>query len=67
MSRVRTLLTVIMPSMIAGGLVFGSAFTYAAAGRDDAGGLWLVSADTASTSDPEIRRARPTRTAQAPQ
>lgn len=38
MSRIRTFVTVMLPSMIAGGLLFGAAFTHAAS--NDSDGFW---------------------------
>jgi len=45
MSRSRTLFTVVVPSMLAGGLIFGSAFGHASAGRDDLIGYWPAATD----------------------
>ncbi|MDQ3370484.1 MAG: hypothetical protein M3680_34120 [Myxococcota bacterium] len=66
MSRVRKIFTVILPSMLAGGLVFGSAFGYAAHGRDEDAGIMLASNDVAAESADGTRRAPPRRTAQGP-
>jgi hypothetical protein len=50
MSRVRTLFSIVLPSMIAGGLVFGSAFSHAASG-DPSIGFWPAASDaTAPTT-----------------
>lgn len=46
MTRIRTLLVVIVPSMIAGGLLFGSASGHAEAGRDDVLGFWPAASET---------------------
>jgi hypothetical protein len=64
MTRVRTLFTLIIPSMLAGGLVFGSAFGEAAHGRDEDLGASPVSSETGESGT--ARRAPPRRTAQAP-
>ncbi len=50
MSRARTLFSIVLPSMIAGGLVFGSAFSHAASG-DPSIGFWPAASDaTAPTT-----------------
>ena len=49
MSRIRTLFTVVVPSMLAGGLIFGSAFGHASAGRDDLIGYWPAASDATAT------------------
>jgi hypothetical protein len=46
MSRVRTLFATVLPSMIAGGLLFGSAPGHAESGRDSALGSWPAAPDT---------------------
>jgi hypothetical protein len=56
MTRIGALLASIVPSMIAGGLLFGSTAGHAEAGRDDALGFWPAASDTT---------ARPVRVAQA--
>lgn len=59
MSRIRTLFTIILPSMLAGGLVFTNASGYAAAGGDDALTFWpVVVADSGSTAG-AVRRVPP--------
>ncbi|HET7506276.1 MAG TPA: hypothetical protein VFK02_34895 [Kofleriaceae bacterium] len=45
MSRVGALLATIVPSVIAGGLLLGSASGHAESGRDDARGYWPVGSD----------------------
>jgi hypothetical protein len=47
-SRVRTLFVTILPSAIAGGFLFASAFGHADAGRDSALGLWPAASDRAT-------------------
>jgi hypothetical protein len=46
-SRVRTLFITILPSAIAGGFLFASAFGHADAGRDSALGLWPAASSAA--------------------
>jgi hypothetical protein len=48
MSRVRTLLVTVLPSMIAGGFLFASEAGHAEAGRDDTLGFWPESSATAT-------------------
>jgi hypothetical protein len=48
MTRVRRLLATIVPSMIAGGFLFGSTSGHAEAGRDDTLGFWPAASDTAT-------------------
>jgi hypothetical protein len=48
MSRIRTLFSIVVPSMIAGGVIFGSAFGHASAGRDDVLGFWPAANDVTS-------------------
>lgn len=50
MSRVRTLLVTILPSMITGGLLFGSAPGHAESGRDGALGFWPEAPESAPGS-----------------
>lgn len=59
MSRVRTILTTVIPSMLAGGLLFGGAFGYAAARAGD--DPWAGDDTVGGSHDPA-----PARTAQAP-
>ncbi len=47
MSRIRTLFTIVVPSMLAGGLVFNSALGNAA-GRDENFGFWPAASDVAA-------------------
>jgi hypothetical protein len=49
-SRVRTLFVTILPSAIAGGFLFASAFGHAETGRDGAPGFWPQASDTATDS-----------------
>ncbi|MGN6110484.1 MAG: hypothetical protein ACTHU0_35600 [Kofleriaceae bacterium] len=69
MNRVRKFFTLVFPSMLAGGLLFGSAFGHASAGPDASMGFWPAPSDGsgggASGSD-RAHRARAPRTAQAP-
>ncbi len=48
MIRVRTLFVTVLPSMIAGGFLFASAFGHAETGRDGALGSWPEASDTAT-------------------
>lgn len=48
MSRTRRLLSTILPSMLAGGLLFGSAFGHASAGDTDMFGYWPATNDVTS-------------------
>lgn len=50
MSRIRTLFSVVLPSMIAGGLIFNSALGQASAGRDDMFGFWPAAGDATAPS-----------------
>jgi hypothetical protein len=65
MSRLRSLLVTIVPSVIVGGLVFGTTSGHAEAGRDDALGFWPATPDTTARpvlvaqADPWSRRPRP--------
>ena len=66
MSRIGALLGAIVPSMIAGGFLFGSTAGHAEAGRGDALGFWPVASDTTARpvlvaqADPWARpRSRP--------
>lgn len=45
MSRIRTLFTLVVPSMVAGGLIFNSALGRASAGRDENFGFWPAASD----------------------
>lgn len=69
MSRVRTVLTIVLPSMLIGGLVFGPALSRAHDGRDD---LLAYADDPGGSHDGTARdadtprRAPAPRTAQAP-
>lgn len=49
MSRIRTLFQVVVPSMLAGGLLFGSSFGHASAGRDDLIAYWPAANDVTAT------------------
>lgn len=49
MNRARTVFSIILPSMIAGGLLFGSAFGHAAAG-DPSFGYWPAASDATAPS-----------------
>lgn len=49
MSRIRTLFTVVVPSLLAGGLIFGSAFGHASVGRDELIGYWPAASDVTAT------------------
>ena len=51
MSRIRTLFTIVVPSMIAGGLLFNSALG-SAAGRDENFGFWPAASDVAAPPPP---------------
>ena len=51
MSRIRTLFTIVVPSMIAGGLLFNSALG-SAAGRDENFGFWPAASDVAAPTPP---------------
>jgi hypothetical protein len=62
MSRVRHIFMIVLPSMIAGGLVFGPALSQAHDGRDN---LIAYADDGGTTSDVPRRAERP-RTAQSP-
>jgi Spy/CpxP family protein refolding chaperone len=48
MSRARTLLVVILPSMVLGGFLFSSQAGHAESGRDGGPGFWPASSDTAT-------------------
>ncbi|HEX7837420.1 MAG TPA: hypothetical protein VF469_08155 [Kofleriaceae bacterium] len=50
MSRVRTLFATILPSALAGGLLFASPFGHAETGKDAALGFWPEDSDTATGS-----------------
>jgi len=58
MSRVRTLLITVVPSMIAGGLLFGSTFGHADSGRAGDPGFWPATAD-ATTGSVLVAQADP--------
>lgn len=63
MSRVRTLFLTIVPSAIAGGFLFASAFGHADSGRDGALGLWPAASDATGSvlvaqADPRPGRPR---------
>lgn len=60
MSRIRNLFTIVLPSMLAGGLVFSNAFGHAAAGGDGDGlTFWpVVVADSGGTTG-AVRRVPP--------
>ncbi|MDQ3336841.1 MAG: hypothetical protein M4D80_16875 [Myxococcota bacterium] len=63
MSRVRQLFTLVLPSMLIGGLVFGPASSQAHDGRDNI----VAYADDGGSSDADVpRRAERPRTAQGP-
>ena len=62
MSRVRTFFTLVLPSMLVGGLVFGPALSQAHDGRDNL----IAYADDGGSSTDTPRRAPPRETAQAP-
>jgi len=49
MSRVRTMFKIVVPSMLAGGLLFGISFGHAAGGGDDVFGFWPATADVGAT------------------
>ena len=70
MSRVRKLFTLVLPSMLIGGLVFGSAPGFAHDGRDnviaDAGDTTASSTTFAFTTERSARRAPRPRVAQGP-
>ncbi|MEO7096883.1 MAG: hypothetical protein ABI175_26730 [Polyangiales bacterium] len=51
MSRIRTLFTIVVPSMLAGGLLFNSALG-SAAGRDENFGFWPAASDVAAPTPP---------------
>jgi hypothetical protein len=51
MSRIRTLFTIVVPSMLAGGLIFNSALG-SAAGRDENFGFWPAASDVAAPTPP---------------
>lgn len=57
MSRARTFLTIVIPSMLAGGLIFSSAFTRADAGPDAALGFWPAAGQLGGTT---LAQAAPT-------
>ena len=52
MSRIRTLFTLVVPSMLAGGLIFNSALGRASAGRDENFGFWPAASDVAAPTPP---------------
>ena len=58
MSRIRTLFTVVVPSMIAGGLIFNSALGHSA-GRDENFGFWPAASDVAAPTSPPPPPAPP--------
>jgi Spy/CpxP family protein refolding chaperone len=63
MSRARTLVVTILPSMVLGGFLFASQSGYAESGRDGVPGFWPASSDTATTvvvaqADPWAGRPR---------
>jgi hypothetical protein len=59
-SRLRTVFTTVVPSMIAGGLLFASAFGHADAGREAALGVWPAAAERALVAQADPRpRPRP--------
>ncbi len=60
MSRVRILLTIVLPSMLVGGFLFGPAMSHANDGRDN------LIADAGDTSSVAARRAPQRRVAQGP-
>lgn len=51
MSRIRTLFSIVLPSMIAGGLIFDSALGHSA-GRDENFGFWPAASDVAAPTPP---------------
>ncbi|HEY4183162.1 MAG TPA: hypothetical protein VGM90_40340 [Kofleriaceae bacterium] len=59
MSRLRTLVTVALPSMLAGGLIFNAAFSRAASPSDSPG--WASSATLVAQADPPKAPKAPTR------
>ncbi|CAN5815852.1 hypothetical protein BH11MYX3_BH11MYX3_15180 [soil metagenome] len=60
MSRIKALFTVIVPSMIAGGLIFNSAPGHASAGGGEMFGFWPAASDVAAPSVANPRPAPPT-------
>ena len=60
MSRARTLFSVVIPSMLAGGLLFGSAFTHADVGPDAGLGFWPAGATVAQAPTPPHPPTPPT-------
>ncbi|MBA3457712.1 MAG: periplasmic heavy metal sensor [Deltaproteobacteria bacterium] len=59
MSRARSLFSMIVPSMIAGGLLFGSAFGHAAAG-DPSFGYWPAASDATAPAKGAAAKPPPT-------
>jgi len=59
MSRARTFFTIVIPSMLAGGLIFGSAFTRADAGPDAALGFWPAAGRLGGTTLAQAAPAPP--------
>jgi len=59
MSRTRTLFSTVIPSMLAGGLIFGSAFTRADAGPDAALGFWPAAGDLAGATLAQVAPTPP--------
>lgn len=57
MSRLRTILTVVLPSMLAGGLVFGNAFSHAAS--NDADDAWSAAPVVIAQADPPKKAPAP--------
>lgn len=59
MSRIRTLFSIVVPSMIAGRLIFTSALGQAAAGGDENVGFWPAASDVAAPTPPRPPPAPP--------
>ncbi len=67
MSRIRTLFTIVVPSMLAGGLIFNSALGQASAGRDDESfGFWPAASDVSAPTPPTPRTPTTPPTPRAP-
>ena len=60
MSRIQRLFSIVVPSMLAGGLIFNSALGQASAGRDESFGFWPAASDVAAPTPPRTPPAPPT-------
>ena len=59
MSRIRTVFSIVVPSMLVGGLLLGSAFGQASGGRDDELGFWPAGSDVTSSGTTDGWRPTP--------